>query len=90
MRNRLGRCYELAWRATVEEPGSEQFTLVHGRTAFGGHAWVWLPDGRIYDPTLDCHLTKDEYVGAIAEATYTREQALKALIITGHYGPWHE
>jgi hypothetical protein len=33
IKRRHGRCYELAARAITEEPGAEQFTLVHGTAA---------------------------------------------------------
>src|SRR5262249_56703071 len=36
VRKRWKRCYELAWRVMIEEPGSERVRLVHG----------WAPQGR--------------------------------------------
>ncbi len=31
VRKRKGRCYELAFKVMLKEPGAEQFTLIHGR-----------------------------------------------------------
>jgi hypothetical protein len=48
IRNRQGRCYELAGRVMLYEEGSEAFTLVHGtiENGFAGrfieHAWIEL------------------------------------------------
>jgi hypothetical protein len=73
IRNRHKRCYELAMKVMLEEPGAEKFTLVHGRTSLvkndadawptRGHAWIELEDGKIYDVVLDrTFSTMAEYV----------------------------
>jgi len=79
-----------------EEPGAENFTLVHGYIFINGHAlghaWIETGDGRVYDTRLDCYMPRDEYVAnrrAVIERRYTRVDAVQALSKAGHYGPWH-
>ena len=101
VRNRRGRCYELTWRAMLEEEGSEAFVLVHGTLAASllglwdayGHAWIELPDGRVYDPTLNEYAPKAEYYDWYKPSDcqrYSRTQAMELAAHVGHYGPWTE
>ena len=56
------------------------------------HAWIRLPDGRVYDPVLDQYfISEREYLGTggFAEVVYTRKQTAKKSSNLGHYGPWH-
>jgi hypothetical protein len=93
---RLGRCYELTFRAMKEEIGSESFTLVHGYINLDimliAHAWIETGDGRIYDPNDDQYIRADEYataMGAVAERRYTRAEAIDLVSREAHCGPWH-
>jgi hypothetical protein len=99
VRDRRGRCYELAFKAVHEEPGADKFTLVHGyvHTTFGdalAHAWIETSDGRVYDTLLDRYMAIDEYTaerGAVIERRYTRMEAVQLAADTGDLGgPWHK
>ena len=72
--------------------------LVHGRACFItdiraalSHAWVVWGD-RVYDPVLDIWMpeaTHERDHDAVAEAVYSKMQAVRLVSLTGHYGPWH-
>jgi len=57
IRKRLSRCYELAAKAMLYEPGADQWVLVHGSGVNPDHgvrlhhAWIELNDGRVQIPT---------------------------------------
>lgn len=94
--NSQERCYEIAYKALTDEP-EPGLLLVHGTIvqihARIGHAWLILPDGRVYDPVLNRCFSGREYVGrfeAIPECTYTLEQAAQAALHHRHLGPWAE
>jgi hypothetical protein len=97
IRKRLGRCYELAFKVMLDEPGAETFALVHGYVHMHGHAlghaWIETGDGRVYDTGLDRYMPRDEYAaerGAVIERRYTRMKAVQLAADTGNYGgPWH-
>jgi hypothetical protein len=100
IRNRQGRCYELAGLAMLIEEGSEAFTLVHGilDLSFLGlssayaHAWIELPDGRVYDPNMHSYMPKAEYYSRYKPRRcqrYTRLEMAK-LAVRHHWGPWTE
>lgn len=61
-RRRLGRCYELAFRALLALLGDTRWRLVHGMTkAILGHAW--LTDGReVYDAVTDSRIDAAKYM----------------------------
>ena len=98
---RKGRCYELAGYAVVFGTAPAGSILVHG-TMHGpyednersGHAWVVLPGGRVWEPTLaEIHATVGDWVGyaaAIAERRYTEREARKLIMATGNWGCWHD
>lgn len=94
VRNRGGRCYELALRVMMDEPGAAKFTLIHGRISqfengpLIGHAWIVRPDGTTYDPVLDEPFPKWRDEQAIADHRYTRLQAARLSVTQGHSGPW--
>jgi hypothetical protein len=55
------------------------------------HAWIELPDGRVYDAVLDEYFTRAAYCGkfaAVAVRVYTPQQAMKAMLAAKHCGPW--
>ena len=93
-RRRLTRCYELNWIAMLNEPGAENFRLVHGYTRFGiDHSWIEIGDGRIYEADLDRYSTAAEFEAEnepVVERRYTHQQAMLLGSETGNYGPWHE
>lgn len=96
IRNRMHRCYELALKVMLDEPGAEKFTLVHGRifTAghYIGHAWIDIGGGTIYDTYHDRQFTLGEYAArfrAVAERRYTRIKAARKASETRRWGPWH-
>jgi len=97
IKRRQGRCYELAYRAMLYEPGAEQFSLFRAAQLPGAgemiapHAWVELDDDRVYDPVRDKYYTADEYAErylAVAERRYSRVEAMR-MAVHGRYGPWH-
>ena len=95
VRNRWKRCYELAGRAMLEEPGADRFTLVHG-TIFPPiripHAWIENGDGRVYDPTDHEYFpVADYYSGqrsAVAQHRYRQHEVAQLVSQNNHYGPW--
>jgi hypothetical protein len=100
IRKRHGRCYELAGLAMLYERGSEEFVLAHGKVNFAdgpdgrmAHAWIILPDGRVYDPVLNkYYASQDEYRlrhGAVVEVSYTHKEFCAAMVKAKHSGPWH-
>jgi hypothetical protein len=101
VRIRQGRCYELALRIMLYEPGAEKFALVHGRvreskSGFSErvieHAWIEINDRMIYDPVLDEYVPGDKYVAgrsAVVERRYTHSEAMEACSEARQYGPWH-
>jgi hypothetical protein len=101
VRKRAGRCYELAGRVMLYEPGADGFTLVHGHLCpqvkvdphrAYAHAWIELPNGTIYDPVLDQYIPVAVYAaswGAVAEARYTQKKAVTLMTGRGDFGPWH-
>jgi len=97
-RKRDGRCYALANKIMLE-PGADQFTLVHGivrgpRDTRIDHAWVMLPDGRLYDPVENAYFsTAGEYAErykAVIVRMFTRLDACEAMLVANHHGPWHD
>jgi hypothetical protein len=97
VRKRGGRCYELALKIMLYEPGAELFTLVHGRLdrpwsdGNAHHAWIELNDGRVYCTTWKKYEPADGYArrwGAVADRRYTKAEAVKLMLASGHYGPW--
>ena len=89
IRNRRHRCYELAAMVMLNEPGAEQFTLIHGRGEYGlDHAWIDLNDGRVYDPVADTYTPVEEYPGVV-ERRYTKMEAACEIDKTSHWGAWH-
>jgi hypothetical protein len=92
-----GRCYELAGKIMLNEPGAERFTLVHGRLdrpwsdGNSYHAWIDLNDGRVFCTTWNKYAPADEYAGrwgAVADRRYARVEAVKLMLASGHFGPW--
>jgi hypothetical protein len=51
------------------------------------HAWLLAADGRVYDAVEDKWYDADEYPGQAAD-TYTKEEAFKLAVDSGHSGPW--
>jgi hypothetical protein len=99
VRIRQGRCYELAYRVMLYEPGAGRFSLIHGRIAqlkgmedmLVPHAWIELDDGRIYDPSMHRYFPADEYVAsrlAVVERRYSHVEAM-SMAVHGRCGPWH-
>lgn len=103
IRTRHKRCYELAFKIMLEEPGAERFTLVHGRTSLTHdpndewphreHAWIELEDGKIYDVVLDRYFSNiAEYAadhGRVEiDDRYTQKQAMRLMLKSKHVGPW--
>lgn len=94
IRNRRGRCYELAYEGAMRAP---QWLLVHGyfdcQGVRLGHAWL-LHEGKIFCPTLDRVFDEAAYYAehqTVPLVTYTLHQAANLVIEHKHYGPWaHE
>lgn len=93
LRNRAGRCYELAYRGCCQ---ANEWTVVHGETigprGIGrmGHAWL-ENSGWVYDPVLDRTMPSDEYallVNAVVFKRFTVWEMYSEAAKCGHYGPW--
>jgi hypothetical protein len=97
---RLGQCTDLAFRALFRAP--EGTKLVHAsmtspmnRTETAGlklgHAFLRLPDGRIWDPPSALHWDPQVYnvLGGIHnEREYTKDEAGALAMRHRHGGPW--
>jgi hypothetical protein len=97
---RRGRCYELAAYTQVWGTAPTGTLLLHG-SMHGpdadheriGHAVLELPDGSTWEPILG-----DVYPPGVwaayarwqTERQYSRRQTQRQLVLTGHYGRWHE
>jgi hypothetical protein len=70
---------------------------VHGFADVGGlvsgeHAWLRLPDGRVWDPTENVYATTQEFEAAchpLPVRDYTRLQAARLSLWHQHCGPWY-
>jgi hypothetical protein len=98
-RKRRGRCYELAATAMLDEPEADHWKLVHGAVwahilvQYMDHAWIALPDGRVYDPVFHEYFEAQRYAEryhAIPAHKYSREGMVAHMNRTGHYGSWHD
>ena len=96
-----GDCYAVAGRAAIEDP--QVLYVVHATVEAPGvprhgHAWVELADalGTVcQDRSNGNDVTLPQavyyYFGRVEDARrYPREQALKLLVSTRHFGPWEE
>lgn len=98
--DRQGKCYVLAQQGIYYAPDARNLRLVHGSINGGktDHAWLLTvnDDGHpvsVWDPVLNQTFPYEEYLSearADAEATYTREEAIRYWSAAGHFGPWHE
>lgn len=94
IRNREGRCYELAMRGCLQAP---EWELVHGEChghSGGkiGHAWLEF-DGEAYCPVLDQCMPTALFVrrlGAVAHARYSAEDVMFLRVKYRHDGPWDD
>lgn len=94
LKERLGRCYELAGRFITNNVG----ILVHGSIqGFDnpriGHAWVELPDGNIWEPA-SAKIWPVEIFSAMfnpeVEQRYDEDETRIAMLRSRHWGPWVE
>lgn len=93
---RLGQCYVLSYQYVTSNNG---WNLIHGyitdKISTGrmiDHAWCEQGD-IVYDPVLDWTIPKQVYYGIFdvqVDKTYTRDEAMKAALDSGTYGPWHD
>jgi hypothetical protein len=95
---RKGRCYELAALAVMLNQVSGA-RLVHGsihnefHSTIGriGHAWVLLPDGRVWEPIFGNVYEAESWRNWSdfrIERVYPRHRAMRLMSKTEHYGPW--
>jgi hypothetical protein len=95
VRNRQGRCYELAYDVMLFEPGAERFTLVHGwmrrLTDWIAHAWIETGAGTVYEPVGNRYYTDAEFAARmpVVERRYSKAEAVRLSLETHHSGPWH-
>lgn len=91
---KLGRCYELAGMFLFGcDDGAK---LVHGATfAFAPagrkHAWVVLPNGRIFEPTGKMEWDPTQFEKAFlpkVDNSYDFEAMNRNCQQHGHWGPW--
>lgn len=95
----LGNCYQ---RAATVAMANEGTILVHGllhpeigvlRGRPYPHAWVLLPEDRLYDPTLRKVYDRAAYYTAFDAEEHLRvrhEDVRVALLEHDHWGPWKE
>ena len=94
----LGQGYEKTGQYLLKHSDA---TLVHGTItgAYGrlkgglalGHSWVEIGD-KVFDGVTQHFYTKDSYYRAFkakAEKTYSFEDAIKQMVETKYFGPWH-
>jgi len=96
--DRLGKCYELSGRYMMNQ-ADENDVLVHGtitaqfgdiRGKVNNHAWV-DKGGEIWEPVGNKIWSKEVYnviFGPKEIRRYSRDEALKIMLKTGHFGPW--
>jgi hypothetical protein len=92
---RLGRCYELAGNAVLDE---KDWKLVHGSIqGFGnprlGHAWALTDDGRVYEAVFDEFWPAKAFANffsPIEDAVYDFDAMATNMLTTSHWGPWSE
>lgn len=92
-KQRLGKCYELAGHFVSR---NHDCTLVHGSIqGFDNprikHAWVELPDGRIYEAVagkvIDA-VMYDVFFNPIEDQRYDYMATLRATCQHGYWGAW--
>lgn len=92
-----GNCYGKALDRLLKLKNASHWRLVDGFAFVGGtvrgkHAWLRRPDGRVWDPTVNACVTTEEYQAAchaLPVREYTRGQAARLALKTGHCGPWY-
>lgn len=98
---RLKRCYELAGYAVLLGGVPVGSVLVHGTIDGGpgtlgriGHAWVLLPDGKVWEPiTREIwrdYATWQSYADAKVERQYSKQRVSNAVRFYQHWGVWHK
>jgi hypothetical protein len=94
VRNRKGRCYELAARGILETGDGKNWTLVHGTITASdgivGHAWLEQA-GWAYDPVLDRLSQVSTYRmmrGAKTKRRYSAPEAAGMMVQHKSFGPW--
>ena len=93
-----GDCYGQALKRLFNLDSARGWRLVHGFAFVGGavpgeHAWLRLPDGRVWDPTENAYATAEEYKAACRATPvreYTRLQAARLVSKRRHSGPWYD
>lgn len=104
MSERVGRCYELAWKEVthlwLSRYAQKDLTLIHGTirdTYFGNkgaficHAWVRVKD-HVWEPITMASMPEVVFMRLFdAEVIheYTVAQAIEQANESGHSGPWH-
>ena len=92
-KDRLGRCYELAYKFIKDHPEAK---LIHGSIRGSGeekrikHAWCEVGD-KVFDGILGKMVPKWLYAEMFnpeITKTFTHEQALINLVKSKNYGPW--
>jgi hypothetical protein len=87
----------LAWKYLTRDERFANWTLIHGEitSPIGNgkpmeHAWLEHQD-KIYDPVHDVEFDSAEYQAKYiskAIGRYSRQEALRAALDHGHFGPW--
>jgi len=96
MKERLGKCYQLAGRYALDHPNS---TLIHGTIngiKFTGidfdNPHAWIEEGEeAYDLVLDYRLPKEVYyklMQAKVIKKYNHNAMKKMILKTTFWGPW--
>lgn len=91
-RNFPGRCYEIAYLTLLANP---EWQLIHGKIrgpsgAMISYAWLEF-DEMVYDAGLDTEMTVRDFAeqySASSTSIYSAQEATRAAMKSGHYGPW--
>jgi hypothetical protein len=89
---RLGRCYELAGKFSMDNP---QAILVHGSIEGMGmprlkHAFCVTKEG-VWEPITNEVWPLQSFISFFSphiDYTYGQKQAMGAMVLSGHFGPW--
>lgn len=92
-----GTCYCDHLRWLMDSPKLDRAKLIHGSVwsvpgqCRIGHAWIEIADDIVIDLTIDYTGSRNKYYDhakARVEQRYTRHDAMRKALKTGHFGPW--
>lgn len=97
---RNGKCYEISGFALASGEVVDRYSmLVHGSVHYltddkrVDHAWLKLPNGRIWEPISAKEMSETEFELAYSPRVreqYTQYDVIECVREFGHWGPWDE